>query len=141
LDYPYPRNEFGLPSKMPRLCKQDAALDITPWAEETDGRRKFQVYQRLSPISDVDTPPRSPIAANQIHPDTIPHVPDPAAGNDVWRIIPNEDDEDLECCFVYSEKTARPEDTKPTKVDLRCIDPPNEQIITESCVPIYSDRL
>ena len=157
LDYPYLRNEFGLPSKMPRLCPQDEALEITPLAEKTDGRREFHVYQRLSPFSDVDSPPRSPIAADQIDPETVHYGPDPAAGvDDLWRVIPNEGVDELErnrkrcthvrdgnrcrawwthpseeCWFVHSERSTRPEDPKPKEVDLRRIDPPKEEIITE----------
>jgi hypothetical protein len=86
IDYPYLKHEFHLP-KRERPADGEDALSITPWVEETDGRREWHVYQRLSPSSEVYSPPRSPLRPDDIDADSLPKAGDGINARDVWRVI------------------------------------------------------
>ncbi|KAH4195330.1 hypothetical protein HBH70_187850 [Parastagonospora nodorum] len=70
-DYPYLKHEFCR-KKRARPNDGEHRIDITSWAEETDGRREWHVYKDLSPVSEVYSPPRSPIDPGQIDPASLP---------------------------------------------------------------------
>jgi len=88
IDYPYPRREFALEKKdHPPALK--ATLNDTPWMEETDGRREWHAYRHLSPSSDVDSPPRTPIQENGIDESTLPQdgsSADATSFGSMWQI-------------------------------------------------------
>jgi hypothetical protein len=160
LTYPYPKNEFTLPTKRLKLGDKEDDFPCTEWAEETDGRREWHIYQRLSPSSDVDSPPRSPIQEAVIYPKSVPYLEVPGV-SDVWRVVPDNDIPQLElkhrrcpiqpetcrawwthpreeCVIVHSEKTQRPTNPAP---DLSVIPPPKTQIIPQSGIANYNARL
>jgi hypothetical protein len=153
VDYPYPKNEFHLPKRQ-RPTDGVKALSITPWAEETGGRREWHVYQRLSPFSEVYSPPRSPLRPDDIDPDSLPKVDDGSTAGDVWRIVNADESPALErrrcnhtdkcrawwshpaaeCWIAHTEKTVRTTSTalKPLNVPLT---------MATSGVPTYHARL
>jgi hypothetical protein len=153
VDYPYPKNEFHL-TKRQRPTDGVEALSITPWAEETGGRREWHVYQRLSPFSEVYSPPRSPLRPDDIDPDSLPKADDGSTAGDVWGIVNADESPALErrrcnhtdkcrawwshpaaeCWIAHTEKTVRTTSTalKPLNVPLT---------MTTSGVPTYHARL
>ncbi|KAF2874362.1 hypothetical protein BDV95DRAFT_592452 [Massariosphaeria phaeospora] len=46
----------------------------TPWAEATNGRREFHVYNQRAPPSPVDSPPHSPISDVDVYRDVAQYV-------------------------------------------------------------------
>jgi hypothetical protein len=70
-DYPYLKHEFCR-KKRAGPIDGEHRIDITSWAEETDGRREWHVYKDLSPASEVYSPPRSPIDPGQTDPASLP---------------------------------------------------------------------
>jgi hypothetical protein len=86
IDYPYLKHEFHL-LKRERPADGEDALSITPWIEETEGRREWHVYRRLSPSSEVYSPPRSPLRPDDVAADSLPKAGDGINARDVWHVI------------------------------------------------------
>jgi hypothetical protein len=161
IDYKYAKNEFQLDSREVRLVVDEEFMEITGWQEETDGRREWHAYRQLSPFSDVDSPPRSPIQEAIIYSGTVPYPEEVPGVPTVWSVVPDGDIPQLEwkhrkcphqpetcrawwthpkeeCFIVHSEKTQR--STDPGS-DLSVIPPPKTQVIPESGIANYNARL
>jgi hypothetical protein len=89
IDYPYPRNEFTKQkSRVEEGVDEEEKVSITNWAEETDGRREWHTYQGISPSSDVESPPRSPIL-NGVVEEKDPHsIPQFGETDGMWQVLP-----------------------------------------------------
>ena len=106
IDYPYPRKEFILaePKGRKAVDEQDPSraqdgkpsrrlgklTTVTPWAEETDGRREWHIYQQLSPCSSVCSPPRSPLMERVVeleNPESVPGAAGDSGTSDIWRVV------------------------------------------------------
>ncbi|KAF2029542.1 hypothetical protein EK21DRAFT_89637 [Setomelanomma holmii] len=171
IDYPYRKKEFKK-EKDPqegRLAGKELHLEITDWAEETDGRREWHAYGLLSPFSAADSPPRTPIREDDLDPLSIPRMENKDDPKELWRVMPDGDMPPLErsrrrcqtekcrawwqhpteeCLVVHSEKTERPkppEDTEQPNVwveaYLRTIHRNDMLERPEGGIGIYPDRL
>ncbi|KAF2830286.1 hypothetical protein CC86DRAFT_463620 [Ophiobolus disseminans] len=147
IDYPYPKKDFVLAGPKEdavdkgkkrtrvgnstgdekRTKREGPTIAVTPWAEETDGRREWHVYRQLSPVSSVDSPPRSPIFESVVELENVESIPGMREGadtNGVWRTVSDSDIPPLElnrrrCMSEEKEQVQDPEQT-PAPSKPRC---------------------
>jgi hypothetical protein len=161
IDYPYENKEFAQ-RKKPRIDEgvdEEEKIYTTKWTEETDGRREWHVYQGLSPFSDVDSPPRSPILDGIIEEQHLCSIPQVGTADGVWQVLPNNKMHVLEeskrrckmcencrawwphsrheCWVAHSEITETPVD--PNDTSLIMTKPP--LVISAGGVGNYCERL
>lgn len=127
--YPYEAQEFRKESKRVKLIDnfegEDAPV-VTPWAEETTGRREWHAYMRHSPSSEVNSPPHLPVQPGEIADDSIPagfslteenapHIHPPHKQRchrnpERCRVWWNPDHPAEECWIPYPEEPTRSQD-------------------------------
>lgn len=156
LDYPYEAHEFAIDFRQleqlnrPVVTIKDGVYSTTKWAEESEGRREWHVDMQYSPVSSVDSPPRTPVDPNAIDPESIPeglqgnntkalenrqkrcpHSPQTCRA---WWVHPSAD------CWIMQSNPA-PLRQSPTSDPLGTMEKPRYNVFSDSGKAIYDGRI